>query len=287
MPHFRPGAHDGPSAQLRPGRAGGTAATTAPPASTPSISAAASAQPYQSGNGLISEPVDAITGAYVYNNADLTIGNGALPYALQFGRTYSSASNMVDVGFGNGWTHTYSISAARSSDPYAGLGEGSAKGAVASIAALYVAQDLLTQPLTVQNLTLAWFVSHWLTDQLTNNAVLVSQPATNEEFLTLPRSDGASSIAYSPPLGAATALIGSSVDAYGNPTVFTYVTKDQRRLTFNPLDATNTGSIASLALPSGASLSFTYGYPYNGLNYLTQVSNNLAAASRWPGREAA
>ena len=241
---------------------------------------------YQLGNPTSNEPVDAVTGAYLYSSTDLTIGSGALPYALPFGRSYSSASNRVDAGLGLGWTNSFSVSAFRTSDPYAGLGEGTATAAATSIAALYVAQDLLlNQAMDARTLTLAGLISRWLGDQLTTNAVLVRQPSIAEEFVTLPRADSASSVAYSPPAGSATMLTGTTPDSSGKPTVFTYVTKEQRRLAFNPVDATNTGSLASWSDPNGASLSFGYGYAYNGLNYLTQVSNNLgrSLALSWSG----
>ena len=127
----------------------------------------------------------------------------------------------------------------------------------------------------MQNLTLSWVACRWLTDQLTNNSVVVSQPAFNEELITAPRPDGAATISYVAPRGSAAAVTGGALDVYGNPTVFSYVGKDQQRLTFNPVDVTNTGSIATFTQPNGTSLSFSYGYAYGGLNYLTQVSSNL------------
>ncbi|MGH6679730.1 MAG: hypothetical protein ACREDL_12560, partial [Bradyrhizobium sp.] len=65
----------------------------------------------------------------------------------------------------------------------------SAIDAAAAIAALYVSQDLLSGSENAKPLTVAWIVERWLTDQLTSNAVMVSWPATSEEFTFLPHAD--------------------------------------------------------------------------------------------------
>ena len=46
----------------------------------------------------------------------------ALGYVLPFGRTYLSSSNLADIGMGKGWAHSYDLTAAVNSDPYAGMG---------------------------------------------------------------------------------------------------------------------------------------------------------------------
>ncbi|MGH6681520.1 MAG: DUF6531 domain-containing protein, partial [Bradyrhizobium sp.] len=89
-----------------------------PPPGNPSIPSGAMANPPASTDTSFAEPVDSITGAYLYRHTDLFTGGGAFPYALPFARDYSSASNLADLGLGNGWTDGYSIAAQRSSDPY-------------------------------------------------------------------------------------------------------------------------------------------------------------------------
>lgn len=268
---------------------------TQPPSASPAIPAGAMANPPAATDLTVAEPVDAITGTYIYQHADLTTGGGSFPYALTFGRTYTSSANGTDLGLGNGWADTYSIAAARISDPYAAMGggapigapaaiaastdmgENSAISAAAAIAGLYVSQDLLigNSPKNAQYLTLAWLVSRWLTDQLTNNAVLVSWPGSSEEFTFLPHDDGASGVTYNPPLGSAVVLTGSTPDQYGNFTTFTYRNKDQSQIIFNPVNAAATGQIASWSFPYGMSISFAYNYSYNGTSYLTSVSNTV------------
>ena len=218
-----------------------------PAAGNPAIPAGAAALPAAPADPVTAEPVDAVTGAYLYQHADLLTGGGAFPYALPFARNYSSASNLTDRGLGNGWASGYGIAAARSSDPYRGIGfaapvgapaaiagtadmgENSAIDAAAAVAAIYVSQDLLKGAESAKPLTVAWIVNRWLTDQLTNNAVMVSWPMTSEEFTFLPHADGSPSVTYSAPIGSAVVLTGSAPDSDGNYTSFTYTSKDQSR----------------------------------------------------------
>ena len=242
-----------------------------PTSANPEIPAGAIAKPAAPADPIVAEPVDAITGAYQYQHTDLVTGSGSTPYALSFGRTYSSASNTSDVGLGKGWSHTYDVTVSRSSDPYAGLGESSPISAAAAIAATFVSQDLLSGTLDAQRMTVAWVVSRWLTDQLTNNSVTVTWPGTNEQFIALPHSDAAASVTYDPPLGSAVVLTGSAPDSFGNFTTFTYTNKDRTQLAFNPLNSSLTGSIASWSFPTGMSL----GFAYNASGLLTGVTNTL------------
>jgi RHS repeat-associated protein len=244
----------------------------------PSVPAGALATSPAPNSPKIAEPIDAIGGAYIYNHTDLTTGGGSFPYALPFARTYTSSSNAIDIGLGNGWSSNYNIRASRSSNPFSGLGESSPISAAAAIAAIYVSQDLLSGTKSAQLMTVAWVVNRWLTDQLTNNSVLISWPGTNEEFTQLPHADGSTSVPYNPPLGSAVVLTGTAPDSYGNFTTFSYRNKDQSQLLFNPLDTTANaanGQLASWTWPNGMSVNLSYGYAYNNAGYLSSVSNNL------------
>jgi YD repeat-containing protein len=249
-----------------------------PPTGTPSVPPVILAQAPTPSSPTIAEPIAAITGAYLYAHTDLSIGSGSFPYALPFSRNYSSAANSTDVGMGNGWTSNYHISASRSSDPFSGLGQTSPAAAAAAIVAMYISQDLLGGTRDAQRLTIAWLISDWLTDQLTNNSVTINWPDTNESFTLLPRPEGATAGAFVAPLGSAVVVTGSTPDTYGNLTTFTYRTKDQSVLAFNPVDADGKGTLAGWALPNGMSVSLAYDYSYGGKNYLSGVSNNLGRA---------
>ncbi|MDR6872188.1 RHS repeat-associated protein [Bosea sp. BE125] len=220
----------------------------------------------------VSDPIDLATGANVYSHSDLSVGSGSFPYALSFARTYRSSANKRDVGLGNGWTHSFSYSAGFNSDPYAGLGAGSAIDAASAIAAIYVSQDLLKNSAqSAQSLTLAWMVNRWLSDQLTNNSVVVSQPETSEAFIALPRSDGAMSISYSAPFGSAATLTGTALNS-GIPNTYNYIAKDGVTLGFGAPPAGKTASnIATWRHPNGMGIDFTYDASGN----LLTVANNL------------
>ena len=223
-------------------------------------------------NVTVNEPIDAVTGAEIYQNTDLITGGGPFPYALAFARNYTSSSNLTDVGLGNGWTHSYRLSAVVNSDPYEGMGSSSPVRAAAAIAANYVSLSLLSNSTrSAQSLTLAWIVARWMTDQLTNNVILVSRLGTVEEFLALPRADGQTTTFYNPPLGSAVVLTGTGTGS-GNPTAFTYVNKDRTQLTFAPTSGSGISApISSWSSPSGTLVNFTY----NSSGNLTTVSNNL------------
>jgi RHS repeat-associated protein len=222
-------------------------------------------------NWMIAEPVDGITGAYVYKNDDLATGSGKFPYALGFSRTYLSSSGSSrstttsDTGIGNGWAHNWSGNVQIQSDPYLGIGIASspAISAATSIAALYVMQDLLSVTPTAQTLTVSSMVARWFTDQLTGNAAIVTQPDTTEEFMALPHPDGSSSIAFNAPPASSARLTQTAAGQ------FSYKRKDGVTSNFGPSPA---GALQSIVYPNGVTINLTYsGSPL----LLTRIANNL------------
>jgi RHS repeat-associated protein len=221
-------------------------------------------------NPLEFEPIDAITGAFISNHADVTTGAGKFPYALPFSRTYLSSfgtyltTTSADAGMGNGWAHGYSFSAQLDSDPYTGIGssDSPAISAATSIAALYVMQDLLSVTPTAQTMTVSSMAARWFTDQLISNSLRVTQPNTAEGFIALPHPDGATSFAFNPPPGSSTQVTQTATGQ------FSYQTKDREALNFGP---TPPGALQSWNFPNGVSVAFTY----DGSSRLTGVSNNL------------
>jgi YD repeat-containing protein len=222
-------------------------------------------------NPPVVEPVDGITGAYVYKTTDLTTGCGRFPYALNFARTYlsSSGSSLTttnsDTGIGNGWAHNWSSNVQIQSDPYLGIGvDGSpAVSAATSIAALYVMQDLMSVTPGAQTATISSMVARWFTDQLTGNTAIVSQPDTTEEFIALPHADGSTGIAYNPPPGSSARV---NQIASGQ---FSYVRKNGVTSNFGP---TPVGVLQSIVFPNGVTINLSYsGSPL----LLSQIANNL------------
>lgn len=222
-------------------------------------------------NWFVAEPVDGITGAYVYKNTDLTTGSGQFPYALDFSRTYlsSSGSSLTtttsDIGIGNGWAHNWSSNVQIQSDPYLGIGvyTSPALSAATSIAALYVMNDLMSVTPTVQTATISSMVARWFTDQLTGNVAIVTQPDTAEEFIALPRLDGATSLAFNPPSGSSARLNQVSAGR------FTYARKDGVTSNYGPFPS---GGLQSVVYPNGASISLSYS---GSTSMLNRLANNL------------
>ncbi|MEW6437764.1 MAG: RHS repeat-associated core domain-containing protein [Pseudomonadota bacterium] len=245
--------------------------TLDPPAEDPDVPDFVDAQPPPDPT-TIEEPIDLVTGTEIYNNKDLEVGGGTFPYALSFSRTYLSSSSLTDVGLGNGWTHDYSLSAKVDSDPYAGMGENSPISAASAIAAIYVSQDLLNNsPQTASSMTLAWIVDNWFTDQLTNNAAVISRPSATEEYIALPHTDGATAISYNSPFRSS-ALLTAAGTGTGNPTSFSYRNKDGSEMAFATAPGDDlTLPISSWTSPNGMQANFTY----NSAGALTSVANNI------------
>ena len=226
--------------------------------------------PSNSANPQVAEPLDGITGAYVYEHRDLVTGSGPFPYALPLSRIYLSSSGSLlttttaDRGVGNGWGHTYSFSAQVDSDPYISMGASdvSALNAATSIAALYVMQDLLSVTPSAQTVTVSSMIARWLADQVTGNVVMVKQPRTTEEFVALPHSDDATAIAYNPPPGSSVQFSQIETGQY------VYARKDGVRLNFGPTPA---GALQSWIFPNGMSINLTY----SGSGQLVRVANNI------------
>jgi len=220
-------------------------------------------------NRFIADPVDGITGTYVYKNDDLVTGSAKFPYALGFSRTYLSSSGTrltttaADVGMGNGWSHNWSSRVAVQSDPYVGIGTTNtpAVAAATTIASLFIIQDLLANTPNVQTLTVSGMIARWFTDQLTNNVAIITQPNTTEEFVALPRADGSTTAAYIAPPGSSARVSQIA------PGQFSYTSKDGVVLNFG---ATPTGALQNIVYPNGMSINLSY----SGSN-LSRIQNNL------------
>jgi YD repeat-containing protein len=202
------------------------------------------------------DPIDLSTGAYLYDHNDIAVGSDSFPYGLAFQRSYSS-NNRYNAGpLGLGWTHNFAVSAIVNSDGLKGLGQDSPIDGAAAIAAIYVAQDLLsdaTKPLA--KLVIASLSQRWFMDQLINNTVNVAMGSQNEQFIRL--ADGS----YNPQLGSTDRLSLNSG-------AYTLQNKDGTTFSFN-----SSGNISSWQIPAGVNVAFAY----NGASppQLTAVSNNI------------
>jgi RHS repeat-associated protein len=199
------------------------------------------------------EPIDLVTGDYLYENTDLTIGSGGYPFSIDFKRSYNSGASLDNGPLGLGWKHNLGISAALSSDGFQGLGADSPIDAAASIVESYVSTDLLSSTKTNLRLTVATMAHRWFMDRLINNVVTVDQPGNSMQFVRL--TDGN----YNPPPGEAAKL---QLEPDGR---YFLKTKYGECLDFN----TN-GKIVTWSDPNN-----TVNYTYSINGKLSQVNNGL------------
>ena len=199
------------------------------------------------------EPIDLVTGDYLYDNTDLTVGSGGYPFSLDFKRSYSSGEALDNNSLGLGWRHNLDITAKVSSDGFQGLGADSPIDAASSIAESYVSLDLLSTNKTNLRLTIATMSHRWFMDRLLNNIVTIDQPGNTMQFVKL--ADGN----YNPPPGEAAKLTVQPDSSY------LLKTKYGEYLDFDP-----NGKITTWSDPNNT-VSFTYSV--NGK--LSQVSNGL------------
>jgi len=153
------------------------------------------------------EPIDLVTGDYLYENTDITVGSAAYPFSLKFKRLYNSGARLDDGSLGLGWTHNFDNSARLDSDGFQGLGEDSPIDAASSIAELYVSIDILQGSKTIERLVIATLAHRWFMDQLIDNLVTVREPGNTLKFVMLPDET------YNPPPGVASTL---TVEADGS-----------------------------------------------------------------------
>lgn len=199
------------------------------------------------------EPIDMVSGDYILNQADITIGSFSFPYALWFSRSYNSSSRYQDGPLGLGWKHNFQMNAQKATDALMGMGTHSIIGAAAAIAELYIAVDLqsdATKPFS-KYITCA-LASQWFIDNLIDNAVLVSTGQKSLMFVKL--RDGT----YMPPFadnGTLSLVSGA----------YKYKTLAGTEFNFD-----STGKISTWVAPFGVTVTFTY-----TSGKLTTVSNGL------------
>jgi len=188
------------------------------------------------------DPIDMATGAFVYSHDDLTVGNQGFPYGLGFQRIYTSAKKDDDGPLGPGWTHNFAITAKPVTLPLQGLGEDSPIDAATSIVESMVALDLLADPaVPVDKLTTAMLGQRWFSDQLENNAVMMTDGETGELFVKL--SDGT----YNAPPLSSGRLTRNADGTYAYSTV----SKDL-------IDFDTDGNISRRSSPTGFEVRYSY-----------------------------
>ncbi|MBW2109439.1 MAG: transglutaminase, partial [Deltaproteobacteria bacterium] len=229
------------------------------------------------------EPVDMVTGAYLFEHEDLSMG-GAEPLGLHFKRFYSSNNRNQEFTLRHGWTHNYDVYVSIHSDAESGLGLRQPVDAAALITASMATLELMADEPDIKDWMTSSLIAKWAMDQLTDNGASVHVASDVLTYIKLP--DGS----YSAPPGVTAKLvkrsngqfrlkkrfgilidfnaddkISSWQDADGNTMTFTYNANGKKLLrvedafgrTLN-LGYTN-GKITSVSDSAGRSVSYGYG----------------------------
>jgi len=199
------------------------------------------------------EPIDLVTGDYLYNHGDMSAGSGPYPFSLSLARDYSSSRQ--DKGpLGYGWRHNLDVKAIADSSGFQGFGEDSAIDAAAMIVELLVATDLLAVGQDMDKVLIATLANRWGIGQLIDNACQIDRPGDSDTFILLP--DGS----YNPPPGNSDQLTQNPDGSFHLRTKYG-----------NLLDFTTDGRLAQLQDPQTNTVSYTYDVD----GRLTDVNNNL------------
>lgn len=199
------------------------------------------------------EPIDLVTGDYLYNHEDMAIGSGPYPFSLSLARDYNSSRQ--DKGpLGYGWRHNLDIKAIADSSGFQGLGEDSAIDAAAMIVELLVASDLLAAGQEMDKVLVATLAHRWGIGQLIDNACRIDRPGDSNTFILLP--DGS----YNPPPGSSDQLTRNLDGSF------------HLRTKYGNLINFNTDGLLAQWQDHNSN---TVSYAYDGDGRLTDIGNNL------------
>ncbi|MGE0265099.1 MAG: RHS repeat-associated core domain-containing protein [Candidatus Obscuribacterales bacterium] len=205
------------------------------------------------GTATAADPVDTLTGQFLYDHSDIAVGSQSTPYGVEFSRHYRSGANLKDGPLGLGWSHNHLITAEKTSNALLSLAHESPIQGAAGIVELYVTVDLLRdldKPL--DKLVMVAISNKWLMDQCTDNVVNVESNGKNITFVKLP--DGT----YARPLN-----VNSDLELSGG--VYKLTTVNGVEFNFN-----SDGQISTIVYPQGVTITYTY-----TSGKLTSVSNGL------------
>ena len=188
-----------------------------------------------------SEPIDLVTGAYLYAHTDLELGSSPSPLGLEFSRSYTSSDRFSKGSLGLGWTHNFNIRAEARSDGFQAMGRDSVIDASAVIAEILASSSVLAHGITRDNLVVATISHRWGMDQMIDNMVQVSSPGVIDRFIKL--TDGTFN-APNDKANQLTVLPDSTIQV---------ITKHGRASLFNA-----DGTIHSVTDPNGNTILFTY-----------------------------
>ncbi len=154
-------------------------------------------------NPVSNEPVDMLSGAYLFNNTDISLGSSGT-MGLNLMRSYNSSSNYKDGVLGKGWSHNYDVFLEKHSDWNPGLCERTPIDSASTIAALFIAKDLMDTQDSLINWMAVSLIQKWMIDQLIENVVTVHTGSKTLDFVKL--ADGS----YNSPPNTTVKLIEDS-----------------------------------------------------------------------------
>ena len=198
------------------------------------------------------DPVDLVSGAFLYSNDDLALG-GPDPMGLRFTRSYSSLDASRPGALGYGWTHNYDTRIVEHSAWQGGMGLRTPAEAVPLMVATMVAGDMALNEDNPKGWATAALASKWATDQLTTNAITVYMGNKALTFVHLP--DGS----YNPPPGV-TMSLSKTNGLYG------LSERNGRRYNFNAASR-----LASITDPDANTMTLAYNTATN-LSVVTDAS---------------
>ena len=227
--------------------------------STPSNVVSAPITPHTTPRQVSWDPVDMLSGAFLLDETDLTLGR------LAFSRHYNSHQRNNDLaGLGNGWTHSQDIRLAERSSTLAALGETNTYQAAAIYTAA-LAANMVYDSTSAKDWTIAALISRWSTSMIFNNAVGITFGNKTLEFIKMPNG------IFLPPPGMNYTLTktgGSPATATAQAVLGIYTLTERNGLTylFN-----GKGRIFKITDPNGNTQIFNY----NGSDQLTTVVDSF------------
>jgi len=154
------------------------------------------------------DPVDMVSGAFVYDKMDLQLGQG-VPRGLVFSRHYNSNRRFDDSrGLGFGWTHNLDIYVTERSSIKAGLGQSNQYQMAPYLAALIAAKELYDGNTSAKEWQSACLAIDWSAKQLSYKTVAVTMGIRTLEYVELP--DGT----YAAPAGVTMTLSKDGSNQY-------------------------------------------------------------------------
>ncbi|PXA03908.1 hypothetical protein DDZ13_09720 [Coraliomargarita sinensis] len=145
-------------------------------------------------NPLSFEPIDMLTGAYVYDGTDLSL-SGSGVRGLTFSRHYSSLAAGTDTGMGKGWSHNHQSTIIEHADTNAAFGGSTPVHAASLIASLWAVRDMMELSTSPKAWVVGSLAAYWGMAEVEDNTATLTMGRRTLPFTKL--ADGT----FLPPAG--------------------------------------------------------------------------------------